>query len=217
MTTRAQRGGCEQAYTLVEVLVVCSIIGILASMLLPAVTKTIHNGKRTRCAGSQRQVALIMSAYAHDHFDHYPQSVPRASGGVQEENREVPVGEGILALHPGVFRVMADDFKTPQILVCPVTKFWVSRVKDIAVTNLSFAVNLYAEAGEPAVPLLMDSNVSMYWRELKEFPRYATNIEAKFTFERHQAIGNVAFGDCHVESLKKVKLSRPNLGPVRRF
>ena len=45
-------------------------------MLMPSVTRTIQNGRRTRCSGGLRQVALIMSAYAHEHF----------AGRIQHEN-----------------------------------------------------------------------------------------------------------------------------------
>ncbi len=209
-------GAGAWAYTLTEVLVVCAIIGILASMLMPSVTRTLQNGRRTRCAGGLRQVALIMSAYAHDHFNRYPQALPKADGGAQEDNGIVPVSEGVMALHPGVFHAMADDFKTPQVLVCPVTKFWLHRVRDLAVTNISYAINLHAEPGDAAVPLMSDSTLSTRWKELREFPRHGTNVEFRFTFERHQGLGNVVYGDCHVESRKKFTVERPAQGPARR-
>ena len=212
------RHGCEEAgaYTLTEVLVVCAIIGILASMLMPSVTRTIQNGRRTRCAGGLRQVALIMSAYAHDHFNRYPQSVAKADGGAQDDNGIVPVAEGIMALHPGVFHAMADDFKTPQVLVCPVSKYWLNRVRDLGMSNISYAINLHAQAGESSVPLMSDATLSTRWKELKEFPRFGTNVEFRFTFERHQGLGNIVYGDCHVESRKKFAAERPAQGPVWR-
>jgi prepilin-type N-terminal cleavage/methylation domain-containing protein/prepilin-type processing-associated H-X9-DG protein len=216
MKAASGRWTAGQAYTLTEVLVVCAIIGILASMLMPSVTRTIQNGRRTRCSGGLRQVALIMSAYAHEHFDRYPQAVPKADGGAQEDNGVVPVSEGVMALHPGVFHAMANDFKSPQILVCPVTKYWLPRVRDLAVSNISYAINLHAEAGVPSVPLLADSTLSTRWKELRDIPRHGTNVEFRFTFERHQGLGNVVYGDCHVESRKKFTAERPAQGPARR-
>lgn len=216
MKSARGHGSGAFAYTLTEVLVVCAIIGILASMLMPSVTRTLQNGRRTRCAGGLRQVALIMSAYAHEHLDRYPQALAKADGGAQEDNGIVPVSEGVMALHPGVFHAMADDFKTPQVLVCPVTKFWLHRVRDLAVTNMSYAINLHAEAGDASVPLMSDSTLSTRWRELGEFPRHGTNVEYRFTFERHQGLGNVVYGDCHVESRKRFTAERPARGPVRR-
>jgi len=203
-------------YTLVEVLVVCAIIGIFASMMVPSVTKVIQNGRRTRCTGNLRQVSIILHSYANDHSDRYPHQVPRAQGGVQEENQVVPVVEGVLALHPEVFKVMAGDFRTPQVLVCPVTKFWIPRVQDAAVTNTSYAINLHARHGEATVPLLADANLPRQWKELKDFPKTAATVEMRFTFERHQGICNISFGDSHVESRKRIQIERPAEGPVRR-
>ena len=197
------------AYTLTEVLVVCAIIAILASMLMPSVTRTIQNGKRTRCSGSLRQVGLVMAAFAHDHGDRYPQAVSRANGGVAEENAEVPVAHGVMALHPGVFRVLANDFKTLQVLVCPSTKFWISRPTNIAVTNLSYSINLHAEAGSSGTVLASDSNLAVRWQELASFPRTATNVTVGFTFERHESRCNAVFGDGHAESIKRLNLERP--------
>ena len=203
-------------YTLTEVLVVCAIIGILASMMIPSVTKVIQNGRRTRCTGNLRQVSIILHSYANEHFDRYPHQVSRAQGGDQEDNEVVPVVEGVLALHPGVFKVMAGDFRTPQVLVCPVTKFWIPRVQDAAVTNTSYAVNLHARHGEATVPLLADANLPRQWKELRSFPKTAATVDLGFTFERHQGLCNISFGDSHVESRKRISIERPAEGPVRR-
>ena len=210
-----RRGRASAAYTLTEVLVVCAIIGILSSMMVPSITKAIHNARRARCAGNLRQISLVLHSYANEHFDRYPQQVARAEGGVREDNDSVPVVEGVLALHPGVFKVMAGDFKTAQVLVCPATKFWIARVQDAAVSNSSYAVNLHARHGESLVPLIADANVAKQWKELKDFPRTAAQVEMGFTFDRHQALCNVAFGDSHVEGLKRLKIERPAEGPQR--
>lgn len=210
-----RRGLAPAGYTLTEVLVVCAIIGILSSMMVPSVTKAIQNGRRTRCAGNLRQVSLLLHSYANDHLDRYPQQVSRAEGGVREDNDVVPVAEGVLALHPAVFKVMAGDFRTPQVLMCPATKFSIQRVKDAAVSNCSYAVNLYAKHGESLVPVIADANVAKQWKELKDFPRTAAQVEMGFTFDRHQGLCNVAFGDCHVVAQKRLKIDRPAEGPQR--
>ena len=60
------------AFTLIELLVVIAIIGILASMLLPALAKSKSKAKRTKCLSNQRQVALALMVYAGDHDDRTP-------------------------------------------------------------------------------------------------------------------------------------------------
>lgn len=64
----------SHAFTLVELLVVIAIIGILASLLLPALSRARETAQRASCMGQQRQAAIALMCYADDHDGWYPKA-----------------------------------------------------------------------------------------------------------------------------------------------
>lgn len=67
-------------FTLIELLVVIAIIAILASLLIPAVSRTKNRAQGTQCTANLRQFAISWSMYSIDNADCIPPNTPLNHG-----------------------------------------------------------------------------------------------------------------------------------------
>jgi len=62
----------KRRFTLIELLVVIAIISVLASMLLPALSKAREKARTIRCMGQQKNISTAIILYCNDNEDFYP-------------------------------------------------------------------------------------------------------------------------------------------------
>jgi prepilin-type N-terminal cleavage/methylation domain-containing protein/prepilin-type processing-associated H-X9-DG protein len=71
---RELRGTRPRAFTLIELLVVIAIIALLASMLLPSLSRSKQSARRIICLTHLKQLALATVMYVMDSEGYYPSS-----------------------------------------------------------------------------------------------------------------------------------------------
>ena len=112
------KGQC--GFTLIEILVVITIISILAAILLPAMTIARKKARESSCISNLRQLGLAVSMYCSDYDEKYPRTLHPYD---KEEFGEGPKYAGIeyaeLQAIPNMDVVLLPYVKNKETFHCP--------------------------------------------------------------------------------------------------
>ncbi len=119
------KSGRQAGFTLIELLVVVAIIGILSSILLPALSKARKKTNRTKCASNLKQVATAWNGFATSH-QNFPWMLSWRSAGAAYSGMPTSASGGKHGSGwwwstdiQAMFSVIGSDLKSAKVLASP--------------------------------------------------------------------------------------------------
>jgi len=171
----------QEAFTLIELIVVIAIIAILAALLLPALGRAKGKAHDTKCISNLKQLGVALTLWADEHDGRLPSAERRPTTPIDPTN-----------VQPRIVDLLADSVGgVRKVFQCPKDLFdW------FALEGSSYEWN-YAANNKPleqpgvngGIPITAERARLMY--DYENFHSGGTN-----------GVKNVLYGDGHVQPLR---------------
>lgn len=220
-------GKLLQAFTPIELLVVIAVAGVVAALLLPALSRAKSAAKAANCVNNLRQLGLGLQLYV-DEAGSYPTYFPAPGeplmkalwytrlrthvvASVLEKPDEIPLDPVFLCTE-GRLKFQVADFG-PETK--PMTNFSVNAVYGYNVTGTKDANDVNRRAAESGLGLGIHCRAEQVGFPSRMiafgcrpkgliFPRYLSPYEVG---NLHDGSANISFCDGHVERMSQASLA----------
>ena len=115
-TDTGRRTADEDAFTLIELLIVLAVIGVLAALLLPSISKAKEAGRATACLSNLHQIGIALQLYVQDNNNKLPFMRDKTfATNAPPSTNDLPAPDAVLSNHLGSVKVLRCPSDRKQI------------------------------------------------------------------------------------------------------